>query len=379
MIVGVNGIRLVGHRSGVGRAIEAFLRNLDRVDHPFSDVRVYTPSPLPDAGCFPAVVRNIVLPSPLPLALWEQFVLLRAHGSRDLLLCPSYVMPLLARCPTLVVHHGSYEGYPQAFSWWTLTKARAIYQLSARRATLVSTVSQHSKQDIVRFYGVRPEKIRVIPDGVDTGLFRPIDDAPGLAAWRRANLGEDVPFLLYVGRPSRRRNLPNLFRAFGRLKRERHLPHKLVLIGTVLAGIPIEPLMGELGELGLDNEIVRVPYASHEDIAVAFNACDVFVYPSSYEGFGMPVLEAMACGTPAIALDNTAFPEFAGGVARLLPDAEVGTLMDAISELLADDAERARMRREGPRRAAEYDWRLVTRRYVDLLEEVARLGAAARG
>jgi glycosyltransferase involved in cell wall biosynthesis len=241
------------------------------------------------------------------------------------------------------------------------------------RATLVSTVSQHSKNDIVRFYGVPAAKIHVIPDGVDTGLFRPMDDEPRLQAWRRSHLGDDVPFLLYVGRPSSRRNLPNLFRAFARLKREQRIPHRLALVGTALEGISLQPSRDELAAAGLDRDVVFVPYASHEDIAVALNACALFLYPSSYEGFGMPVLEAMACGTPAIALENTAFPEFAGGVARLLPDAEVGTLVDAIAGLLADPEERARMRREGPRRAAGYDWRLVTARYVELLQAAAAL------
>ena len=97
----------------------------------------------------------------------------------------------------------------------------------------------------------------------------------------------------------------------------------------------------------------------------------MLVYPSSYEGFGMPVLEAMACGTPAIALDNTAFPEFAGGVAWLLPDARVETLKTAMGALLVDAAERGRMAVAGPQRAAAFDWSLVTRRYLDLMIETA--------
>jgi glycosyltransferase involved in cell wall biosynthesis len=102
------------------------------------------------------------------------------------------------------------------------------------------------------------------------------------------------------------------------------------------------------------------------------------VYPSSYEGFGMPVLEAMACGTPVIALNNTAFPEFAGDVACLLPDAEVETLERGFTDLLADDARRRQMRIDGPRRAAAYDWRIVTRKYLDLMIPlVERVGKAA--
>src|SRR5262249_6855570 len=159
--LGVNGIRLVTPRSGVGRAIEAILRSLGELEHPFRDIRVYTPIPLDRTITLPPGARNVVLPSPLPPVLWEQVTLWRAHDPTVPLFCPSYVMPLLARCPTLVVHHGAYEGFTgadQVFSRWRRLKARVGYHLSARRATVLSTVSQHSKADIVRYYGMSPDR-----------------------------------------------------------------------------------------------------------------------------------------------------------------------------------------------------------------------------
>jgi alpha-1,3-rhamnosyl/mannosyltransferase len=112
------------------------------------------------------------------------------------------------------------------------------------------------------------------------------------------------------------------------------------------------------------------------DTPALIAGAEVFVYPSLYEGFGLPPLEAMACGTPVIALDNTAFPEFAGGVAMLLPNADVDTLEKGIADLLADERRRAQMAVEGPRRAAGYDWRIVTRRYLDLM--LPLVGASPR-
>jgi glycosyltransferase involved in cell wall biosynthesis len=221
---------------------------------------------------------------------------------------------------------------------------------------------------MARFYGLGTSRIYVIPDGVDTRLFRPIADTTVLANWRRRVLGDDVPFLLYVGKPTRRRNLPQLLEAYARLRRERSIPHKLLLIGTALPGTPLRET---IQALDLSGEVVSIPHAPHTEVALAYNAASLFVYPSSYEGFGMPVLEAMACGTPAIALNNTTFPEFAGGVALLLPDAGVGTLADGIASLLADDRRRQQMAEDGPRRAAGYDWRIVTRKYVDLLVQLA--------
>ena len=369
MILGVNGIRLVVARSGVARCIENVLRCLDEVPHPFDQIRVYSPTPLPDDIILPRGGTNVVVPSRLPFPLWEQLALPRAHGRAGVLFCPSYVIPLFARCPTVLAHHGSYEGYPSGFGWWTLNKARVAYALSAWRATIVTTVSEYSRRDMGRFYGLPRDRIRVVPEGVDTRRFRPIDDPARLAAWRRTLLGADLPYITYVGKPTERRNLSALIRAFGRLKAG-GLPHRLAIIGADLPGT--SPFRQVITELGLENQVVIRGHASHEEMVLVYNAADLLAYPSSYEGFGMPVLEAMACGTPVIALDNTAFPEFAGGIADLLPDARVETLERGIATLLADGPRRARMRVEGPRRAASYDWRLVTQRYLDLIIPLAQ-------
>lgn len=375
MILGVNGIRLIANRSGVARATEAVLRSMAELDHPFREIRVYTPRPIPAEVTLPPGAINIVLPSRLPPAAWEQFVLPAAHGRGHVLFCPSYVIPVLTPCPTVLVHHGSYEGYPRAFDWWTLNKARLAYSVSARRATVVCTVSEHSKRDMVRFYGLRPETIHVVPEGVDTGIFRPIRDGARLGQWRAATFGSDVPYILYVGKPTERRNLSPLIRAFASLKRERRISHRLLIAGANLPGA--SPFREVIAAEGLAGEVEVRGYVGHDEMPLVYNAADLLVYPSSYEGFGMPVLEAMACGAPVVALNNTSFPEFAGGVAHLLEDADVATLRDGIYAVLSDPVWRARMAADGPKRAAAYDWRIVTRRYLDLIVPLAGAGRAA--
>ena len=369
MILGVNGIRLVVARSGVARCIEALLHWLGKLEHPFTEVRVYTPAPLPADVRLPPIATSVVIPSVLPFGLWEQVTLPRAHGRAGLLLCPSYVIPLAARSPTFLIHHGSYEGYPQAFGWWQLNKARVMYALSAHRASAVSTVSAYSRGDMARFYHMDADRIQVVPDGVDTERFAPTADRGRLAAWRATVLGADVPYVAYVGKPTERRNLSALVRAFARLKSDRGLPHKLLIAGADLPGT--SPFRRVIADLGLEREVVVLGWVGYEEMPLVYGAADLLVYPSSYEGFGMPVLEAMACGTQVIALNNTAFPEFAGGVALLLPDARVETLAEGMRSVLNDPTARARMAADGPRRAAAYDWGLVTRRYLDLMVPVA--------
>jgi glycosyltransferase involved in cell wall biosynthesis len=348
---------------------------MSEMDQPFREFRVYSPKPIASEVKLPASARNIVLPSPLPPGLWEQVTLPKAHGKRDLLLCPSYVIPLRAACPTFLIHHGSYEGYPEAFSWWTLNKARLAYSLSARSASVVTTVSEYSKRDMVHYYRMPTERIHVVPEGVDTKVFRPIEDQARLRAWRTGTFGADLPFIVYVGKPTERRNLTPLIQAFAALKSEQGIPHKMVIVGADLPGTSL--FRQVIAREGLEKEIFVRGYVDHDEMPLIYNAADLFIYPSSYEGFGMPVLEAMACGTPLITLNNTAFPEFAGGIAHLLPNAEVATLKEGMAAVLGDAAWQQTMAAEGPKRAAAYDWQLVTRRYLDLMLPLIKSRKAA--
>jgi glycosyltransferase involved in cell wall biosynthesis len=368
MILGINGIRLSVKRSGVARCVEALLRCFEELDHPFTQIRLYTPEPISPDIYIPECVESVVLPSNLPFAAWEQLTMLKAHGDKDLLLCPSYVSPLAAKCPTFLIHHGSYEGFPQAFDWWTLNKARMIYKWSAKRATALSTVSEYSKRDMVKFYGIDADRINVVPEGVDTQVFHPIRDAAELSDFRTKIFRKDVPFIVYVGKPTERRNLSALIRAFAELKRDGY-PHKLLICGASLPGS--SPFRKVIEELRLESEVAILDYVTHEEMPLVYNAASLFIYPSSYEGFGMPVLEAMACGAPVIALDNTAFPEFAGGIAHLLKDARVETLKNGMAQVLGDEAWQKQMSEDGPKRAAGYDWRILTRRYLDLMIPLA--------
>src|SRR5260370_22349981 len=202
---------------------------------------------------------------------------------------------------------------------------------------------------MMRFYHLPAEKIQVIPDGVDTRRFRPLQDHAALAGWRRRVLGEDVPYIAYVGKPTERHNLSPLIRAFAALKKGKRISHKFLIVGANLPGT--SPFRQVIAELGLDAEVVVIGYANHDKLVWVYNSADLFVYPSSYEGFGMPVLEAMACGTPVIALDNTAFPEFAGGVAHLLPAARGEALVAGVTPGPGAPAPRPRLAAAGARRA----------------------------
>jgi len=365
MFLGVNGIRLVTIRSGVARYVENMLLSWARIEHSFDELRIYTPLPLAESRFSAPPLNNVVVRGAGPYAWWEQFHLPRAHGRERVLFCPSYVAPLAARCPIVLVHHGSYEGFPEAFGRWQRTRGYVSNRLSARRADLLITVSESSKRDMVKFYDLPPERIHVVPEGVDLDLFRPAEDFGALRDFRVRVLGDDAPFILYVGKPIRRHNVGSMLEAYGKLRRSGKTDHRFLFIGAGLPGLDVASIVADL-DLGAD--VMLVDHATPETVALAMQASSLLIYPSSYEGFGMPVLEAMACGTPAIALDNTAFPEFAGGVAYLAADARVETLGRAMHEVLSDATRVAQMRRDGPIRARDYDWKILARRTMDLIE-----------
>jgi glycosyltransferase involved in cell wall biosynthesis len=218
---------------------------------------------------------------------------------------------------------------------------------------------------MIRFYGMSPERIHVIPAGVDARIFRPVQDLQSLKKWRLKTFGFDTPYIVYVGKPVERRNISALIRAFGLMKRKKKVPQKLLIVGSDLGGA--SPFRKVIATEGLTKDVVVLGYVKYQEMPLVYSSADLLVYPSSYEGFGLPVLEAMACGTPVIALNNTSFPEFAGGVAHLLENAEVPTLQQGIETVLSDPSLRQRMSEDGPKRAARYDWRIIARSYLDLM------------
>lgn len=369
MRLGVNGLRLTGRRLGVGRYVEYLLRYWPTLQHPFEEICVYAPKPLAEPVPLGDPIRLQLLGPRTSPAVWEHLVLPLRKPRDDLFFCPSYIVPLLTRSrPLVVTHLGSYEAIPGAFPWWERTKASALYRHSCRRADMVITVSESSKRDIMRFYGVAEERIRVIPLGVDD-RFQPLVDERRLEKRRRGYFADGRPYILFVGKLSARRNIPELVEGFARLVRRAHLPHGLVLIGPDSDEQRVPRLAARLG---VAERVMHRPFASHVELVEAYNAAELFIYPSEYEGFGIPVLEAMACGTPAITLNNSAFPEFAGGVAHFARDGSTEGLAEAMETVLFSPEIRERGRREGPRRAEIYRWRDIARRTMDLLTQVAR-------
>jgi glycosyltransferase involved in cell wall biosynthesis len=186
---------------------------------------------------------------------------------------------------------------------------------------------------------------------------------------REKYLGADRPYILFVGKLSKRRNIPEMIAAFGRIKKKHRIPHALLLIGPDPLGQNVARLAREQ-EVG--DSVFHHEFASHEELIYIYNAAELFIYPSSYEGFGMPVVEAMACGIPTITLSNSSLLESAQGAAYLAEDGSVDQLFSALETVLFSPALQERMRVDGINRAGMFGWEPIARQTLEALAEAAQ-------
>lgn len=320
------------------------------------------PRALPIALPPNAELRSIPLPrlwthARLSLELWQRPV--------DVLFVPAHVVPLFARGPAVVtIHDLGYRYEPEAHPWRSRLYLEWSTRWSVRRAARVIAISETTRDDLRLFYGVPEGKVRVIPHGVDP-QFAP----QPLEAQRkiRERYGLHAPFVLYLGTIQPRKNLVRLVRAFERLADCR--PDLELALGGK-RGWLAEPIEQAIASSRHRERIHLLGYIPEEDLPALYSAAAVFTLPSLYEGFGLPVLEAMACGVPVVASNRGALPEIAGP-ALLVDPLDVDALAEGLRQALQPDA-RWRLVTAGLEHARRFRWEVAGRATLEVLEEAAR-------
>lgn len=293
---------------------------------------------------------------------------LRAEQDSLDILHISYNAPLTLppSCALVVtIHDISFEEHSEwfprklsAFLKWSVPR-------SARKARAILTDTESAKQDLVRLYRLPPEKITVTPYAAHS-RFQPATD-PGVMDAARTKYDTSDQFVLAVSNMQPRKNLSRLMRAFMQAKQNYTLPHKLVLVGQPLWSSA--PLLAEARALG--SAVVVTGYVPDADLPLLYNAADVFCYPSLYEGFGLPVLEAMACGAPVITSNASSLPEVAGTAARMVNPYDIQELACALGELLTDAPLRAKMRADGLAHAGSFSWQRTAQQTLQVYHRTA--------
>jgi glycosyltransferase involved in cell wall biosynthesis len=377
MRIAIDYTSAVRQAAGIGRYTRGLISaaiQLDPENHYFLLVAggsSQPPAPSPIAAN--VVYRRIPASDRALAVLWHRLRLpLFADvwaGGADLFHSPDFTLPPLLRARgILTVHDLSFLHYPECAPPGLLAYLKAVVPRSVHNARLVLADSESTRRDIVELLGTRPEKVRVVYAGVGPE-FKPVFDPP-LLAEARARYGLAWPFVLNVGTLEPRKNHVRLIRGFAQLL-PRNPDLRLVLVGG--KGWLYEDVYAEVSRLNLQDRVIFPGFVTDADLPALYSLASIFAYPSLYEGFGLPVLEAMACGTPVVCSSASSLPEVAGDAALLADPTDVDALTHALDEALTNDPLRAELRRRGAAQAARFTWPAAARTLLDAYQAAAIL------
>ena len=355
---------------GIGTYLRNILMELSRLDRDTEYVVLCRPD---DMGSGDVLGQNFrMVPETAPTySVAEQFKIplsLAREGVR-LVHEPHYVLPPLIRCRSVVtIHDCIHLMFPQYLpNRLAYVYARGSMWSAARKANKILTVSDASKRDILRFFNVAPEKVVVIHNAIDERFMSPADPERMDLVRQRYQL--DHPFVLYVGNIKPHKNIERLIDAFGRARTLGPDNLKLIIIGDEISKYP--GLRQSVHKHKLDKHVRFLGFQPMETLAAFYRLARVFVFPSLYEGFGLPPLEAMACGAPVVTSNVSSLPEVAGGAALLVDPYDEEAIAAGIVRAVTDEALRADLIARGRERARSFSWAQSVRRIHEIYMEVA--------
>jgi len=271
-----------------------------------------------------------------------------------------YLFPSYAK-KILTIHDLSTILYPPVHTRLNVFRVNLSFSAGIRRVDRIITVSKFSKREILRLFHINEDRIEVIYEGVDS-RFRSLDECEGV----KKKYGIEGGFILFVGTVEPRKNVNGLIKAFYKLKKK-GMKHRLVVAGA--EGWKCGETKETIEQLGLEKEVVLLGYVGDDDLPALYNASDLFVYPSLYEGFGLPALEAMACGTPVVTSNTSSLPEVVGDAAIMVDPCDLNSLTNAMHKVLTDESLAQDMVKKGLRRATLFSWDKAARNTLKVYED----------
>ena len=372
MLIGIDASRaVVLPRTGTENYSLQLIRHLLALDTDHRYRLYFNQPPTLDLLPLSPKVEFRVIPFP---RLWTHLRLSWEMARRppDVLFVPAHVLPLIHPQRSVVtVHDLGYLHYPEAhrpFDRWYLHWSTRRH---VRAACHLIADSQATRDDLIRHYGAAPERVTVVTPGCDE-IFRPVTNAIRLAQVKK-RYGIRGDYLLHVGTLQPRKNLERLLEAFARLDGEL----QLVLAGK--RGWLYDRIFRRVEELGLGDRVLFAGHVPQEDLPALMSGARLLAMPSLYEGFGLPVVEAMACGTPVVCSNASSLPEVAGHAALLVDPLDVEALAATMERVLGDDKLRAELIERGFERARKFSWERCAHETLAVLEEAGGLLGGGEG
>ncbi|MBK5273826.1 MAG: glycosyltransferase family 4 protein [Desulfuromonadales bacterium] len=291
-------------------------------------------------------------------------------GDVDIFHSTSFLMPPLRKAKgVLTIYDLTFMLFPE----YHLTEMQAYtrhIRKYAERADCIIAISDHTKRDIVEQLDFPDERIRVTMLAADE-RYHIVNDPDAISSVK-SKFGIDGDYILYTGTLEPRKNIPTLIRAYALLRNERKITHRLVLAGK--KGWLYKEILESVRTLGLERDVIFTGFVADEDMPYLYNGAELFVYPSFYEGFGLPPLEAMACGCPVVTSNTSSLPEVVGNAGLMVDPNRPEELAEAMGRILEDSELRAKLREKGLRRSAEFSWKRCAEETLAVYRELSGKG-----
>jgi len=314
----------------------------------------------PDARNFRALAQPVSASNRPARILWEQTALPLAAARHGIavLFNPGFTAPVFCPCPQVTVFHDlQHKRHPEYFRWFDLPFWRTLLFLAAHRSRLLIAVSESTRVDLLRFYTISPEKVRVVPHGVDPAFFALVHQEL------------EAPFLLAVSTLHPHKNLDTLLHAFAEFS-NMHSEYRLIIAG--LKGFHADSLETLRRHLGVEARVSFTGWIPRHDLYALFAGARAFVYPSRFEGFGMPILEAFAAALPTACANVEPMAGIAANAALLFDPDDATALAHCLETLVFDESERKRLALAGPARAAQFTWEATAHATLAALLQAGR-------
>jgi glycosyltransferase involved in cell wall biosynthesis len=319
-------------------------------------------------------IENIPRPTILRLIwkLWHRigFDVRLSPGKPDLFLSMDFSLPLYCPSPAIAI---VYDIIPLiiegTFPWYTRAIFEKYISHTVKSADAIVAISQSTRNDLIHRLGVKPEKIHIIYPGYDDNAFKPQTQLLRVkSTLRKFKIPHE--YILYAGTLQTNKNIPRLIEAFALLKKERRLPHKLVIVGKKAFGH--EAVNSAIDMFAVHDDVIIAGYVRHEELPLLMHGADVFVLPSLHEGFGIPTLEAMACGTPVITANVSSLPEVVGDAALLVDPYNTHEIAEEMYRVVSDGKLREQLRQKGLERAKLFSWHKAAQEMLQLIEAFSK-------
>jgi glycosyltransferase involved in cell wall biosynthesis len=359
------------HDFGIGTYIRNVLIGLARIDQQIEYIVLCRPGDaeaINELGANFRAVPETTKPYSIGEQVWIPLILVRERV--HLLHEPHYVLPPATRCRSVVtIHDCIHLMFPQYLPGKLAhVYARTSMWSAVHKSDRILTVSEASKRDILRFFGIDGGKVEVIYNAIDERFLAPPDEERMHQVRERYQL--DHPFLLYIGNIKPHKNLERLIDAFGRVRANGLDDLRLVIIGDEISKYP--PLRQAVHRHRLDKYVRFLGFQPYDTLAAFYRLARAFVFPSLYEGFGLPPLEAMACGTPVVTSNVSSLPEIAGGAAILVDPYEPSSIAEGVTQAVSNETLRSELIDRGLARARDFSWSqsvaAIHRIYMEVLE-----------